>query len=60
MTPNKNTRRDIYHLRLNKYKADLVFSGDNHNYQRTFPLKYNSEGGYSLIIPSYQITIKII
>jgi hypothetical protein len=47
MTHNKNTRRDIYHLRLNKYKADLVFSGDNHNYQRTFPLKYNSEVGYS-------------
>ena len=43
---NKNTRRDICHLCLNKYKADLVF-GDSHNYQRTFPLKYNSEGGYS-------------
>jgi hypothetical protein len=26
---------------------DLVFSSDNHNYQRTFPLKYNSNADSS-------------
>jgi hypothetical protein len=42
-----STIRDIYHPLFDKYGVDLVFSSDNHNYQRTFPLKYNSEGGYS-------------
>jgi len=34
--------RDIYHPLFEKYGVDMVISGDNHNYQRTFPLKYNS------------------
>ena len=36
-----STIRDIYHPLFDKYGIDLVISGDNHNYQRTFPLKYN-------------------
>ncbi|MDR4512833.1 MAG: metallophosphoesterase [Nitrososphaeraceae archaeon] len=42
--PANSTIRDIYHPLFDKYGVDLVFSGDNHNYQRTFPLKYNSAG----------------
>jgi predicted MPP superfamily phosphohydrolase len=38
-----STIRDIYHPLFDKYGVDLVFSGDNHNYQRTFPLKYNNQ-----------------
>lgn len=34
--------RDIFHPLFDKYGVDLVFSSDNHNYQRTFPLKYNN------------------
>jgi predicted phosphodiesterase len=41
------TIRDIYHPLFDKYGVDLVFSGDNHNYQRTFPLKYNNTNGNS-------------
>ena len=41
--PANSTIRDIYHPLFDKYGVDLVFSSDNHNYQRTFPLKYNSE-----------------
>jgi len=41
--PSDSTIRDIYHPIFDKYGVDLVFSSDNHNYQRTFPLKYNSE-----------------
>jgi hypothetical protein len=26
---------------FDKYGVDLVFGGDNYNYQRTFPLKFN-------------------
>jgi hypothetical protein len=42
-----STIRDIYHPLFDKYGVDLVFSGDNHNYQRTFPLKYNNNNGGS-------------
>ena len=42
-----STIRDIYHPLFDKYGVDLVFSGDNHNYQRTFPLKYNNTNGNS-------------
>jgi hypothetical protein len=42
-----STIRDIYHPLFDKYGVDLVFTSDNHNYQRTFPLKYNGEDGDS-------------
>ena len=45
--PADFTIRDIYHPLFDKYNVDLVFSGDNHNYQRTFPLKYSSSDGSS-------------
>jgi hypothetical protein len=45
--PANSTIRDTYHPLFDKYGVDLVFSSDNHNYQRTLPLKYNSEGGNS-------------
>ena len=38
-----STIRDIYHPLFDKYNVDLVFSRDNHNYQRTFQLKYNTK-----------------
>ena len=42
-----STIRDIYHPLFDKYGVDLVFSSDNHNYQRTFPIKYNGESNNS-------------
>ena len=41
--PADSTIRDIYHPLFDEYGVDLVFSSDNHNYQRTFPLNYNGE-----------------
>ena len=41
--PGESTIRDIYHPLFDKYGVDLVINGDNHNYQRTFPLKYNGQ-----------------
>ena len=35
-----STIRDIFHPLFDKYNVNLVFSGDNHNYQRTYPLTY--------------------
>ena len=45
--PADQTIRDIYHPLFDEYGVDLVFSGENHNYQRTFPLKYNNNGDSS-------------
>jgi hypothetical protein len=45
--PGNSTIRDIYNPLFDKYGVDLVFTSDNHNYQRTFPLKYNDEDGDS-------------
>ena len=35
--------RDLYHSLFNEYGVDLVLQGHVHNYQRTYPLIYNSE-----------------
>ena len=40
--PDDFNIRDIYHPLFDKYNVDLVLTSDNHNYQRTFPLKYNN------------------
>ncbi|HET7642670.1 MAG TPA: metallophosphoesterase, partial [Nitrososphaeraceae archaeon] len=45
--PGDSKIRDIYHPLFDKYGVDIVFTSDNHNYQRTFPIKYNSGGGDS-------------
>ena len=50
--PTNISIRDTYHNRFDKYKVDSVFSGDNHNHQRTFPLKYNNNGDNSNSIVS--------
>ncbi len=45
-----STIRDIFHPLFDKYNVDLVFSGDNHNYQRTYPLTYNTADSSTPII----------
>ena len=42
-----STIRDVLHPLFDKYNVDLVFGGDNHNYQRTFPLQYNNNADSS-------------
>jgi len=34
--------RDTYHPLFDKYHVDLVLNTDEHNYQRSYPIKYNS------------------
>jgi hypothetical protein len=48
--PADSTIRDVFHPLFDKYNVDLVFSGDNHNYQRTYPLIYNPSDSSSPII----------
>jgi predicted phosphodiesterase len=45
-----STLRDTYHPLFDKYGVDVVLQGHNHNYQRSFPIKYNSNNPSSPII----------
>jgi predicted phosphodiesterase len=42
--------QDLYHPLFDKYRVDLVLQGHNHNYQRTYPLRYNIADSHSPII----------
>ena len=42
--------RDTYHPLFDQYKVDLVLSGHNHNYQRTFPIHFNPDDSSKPII----------
>ena len=47
--------RDIYHPLFEKYNVDLVLQAHNHNYQRTYPVSYNSAGDSSEPIMTNQL-----
>jgi hypothetical protein len=40
--PGESGIRDAYHSIFDQYGVDVVLEGHNHNYQRTYPLEYNS------------------
>jgi hypothetical protein len=42
MRPSMQKLRDVYHPLFDKYKVDLVLQGHDHNYERSYPIKYNS------------------
>ena len=42
--------RDTYHPLFDKYHVDLVLQGHDHNYQRSYPIKYNSTNPFTPII----------
>ena len=44
--------RDVYHPLFDKYDVDLVLAGHVHNYQRSFPIKYNDDKPSKPIITS--------
>jgi hypothetical protein len=37
------TLRELYHPLFDKYNVDLVLQAHNHNYERTYPILYNSK-----------------
>jgi hypothetical protein len=39
----KSSLRDTYHPLFDRYNVDLVLQAHQHNYQRTYPLNYNSD-----------------
>jgi hypothetical protein len=44
--------RNAYHPLFDKYGVDLVLQGHNHNYQRSFPISYNSKDPSKPIVTS--------
>jgi hypothetical protein len=48
-----NEFRQIYHPLFDKYGVDLVLQAHVHNYQRTYPLKYNSINPEIPLITNY-------
>jgi hypothetical protein len=42
--------RDAYHPLFEKYGVDLVLQANNHNYQRSYPIKYNNANSSAPII----------
>lgn len=44
--------RNTYHPLFDKYNVDLVLAGHVHDYQRSFPIKYNSKDPSNPIITS--------
>jgi hypothetical protein len=45
-----DTIRDIYHPIFDKYHVDLVLQAHSHNYQRTYPIKYNDKDASKPVI----------
>jgi hypothetical protein len=50
--PNGHRSIIKYHELFEKYGVDVVFQGHLHNYQRTYPLKYNEDNPREPIIAS--------
>ena len=47
---------EAYHPVFDKYKVDLILSGDLHNYQRSYPLRYDPLTHYDTSNPANAIT----
>jgi Calcineurin-like phosphoesterase len=45
-----NRLRDTYHPLFEIYNVDLVLQGHNHNYERSYPIKYNNVNSSAPII----------
>ncbi len=45
-----DTIRDIYHPIFDKYLVSLVLQAHSHNYQRTYPIKYNDKDASNPVI----------
>jgi Calcineurin-like phosphoesterase len=48
--PEENEWNNIYHPLFEQYNVDLVLQGHQHNYQRTYPIKYNDDSPANPII----------
>jgi Calcineurin-like phosphoesterase len=50
MHPAQDSLRDLYHTLFDYYGVDLVLQAHNHNYQRSYPLRFNQTNSSMPII----------
>ena len=55
--PPVTSLRNAYHPLFDKYGVDLVLQGHNHNYQRSFPIAYNSKDPAQPIVTSNENSV---
>ena len=48
--PEEREWNNVYHPLFEQYNVDLVLQGHQHNYQRTYPIQYNSDSPINPII----------
>jgi len=48
--------RDLYHPIFEQYGVDLVLSGHNHNYQRTYPITFNPNDSSKPVVTNEHTT----
>lgn len=48
--PSQDSLRDVYHVLFDYYGVDLVLQAHNHNYQRSYPLRFNQTNSSTPII----------
>ena len=48
--PSQDSLRDVYHPLFDYYGVDLVLQAHNHNYQRSYPLRFNQTNSSTPII----------
>lgn len=48
--PSNKVMRDMYHPLFDQYGVDLVLQAHNHNYQRSYPLRFNQTNSSTPII----------
>lgn len=48
--PSQDSLRDVYHALFDYYGVDLVLQAHNHNYQRSYPLRFNQTNSSNPII----------
>ena len=48
--PGLDELQDAYHPLFDRYNVDIIFQGHNHNYQRTYPLSYNTTKQYTPVV----------
>jgi hypothetical protein len=48
--PESTTLQEVYHPLFGRYGVDIVLQAHNHNYQRSYPISYNSDNPSEPII----------
>lgn len=48
--------RDLYHPLFDKYQVDLVLQAHNHNYQRSYPITFNSNNSSEPVVTDHSQT----